>query len=69
MRPQDDPSSANKTAGSAGRSAGSPADGGLGDALDVVAKDLAVALRAALAKTLASFAATRHDLVSLGGID
>ena len=44
------------------RSAGSPADGGLGDALDVVAKDLAVALGAALAKTLASLSATRHDV-------
>ena len=31
------------------------------DALDVVAKDLAVALSAALAKTFASFATTRHD--------
>ena len=30
-------------------------DGGLGDALDVVAQDLAVALGAALAETLATF--------------
>jgi len=36
------------------------ADGGLGDALDVVAQYLAVALGAALAKTFASFSATRH---------
>ena len=36
------------------------ADGRLGDALDVVAKDLAVALRAALAQALASFTASRH---------
>ena len=37
------------------------ADGGLGDALDVVAKDLAVALGAALAQSLTSLAASRHD--------
>ena len=36
------------------------ADGGLGDALDVVAKDLAVTLGASLSKSLASFSATRH---------
>ena len=36
------------------------ADRGLGDALDVVAQHLPVALSAALAKTLATLAATRH---------
>ena len=36
-------------------------DGGLGDALDVVAKDLAVTLGASLSKTFASFSVTRHD--------
>ena len=39
---------------------GETADGGLGDALDVVAKDLAVALGAALAETLAAFATSGH---------
>ena len=39
------------------------ADGGLGDALDVVPEDLAVALRAALAEAFATFAASRHDLL------
>ena len=39
------------------------ADGGLRDALDVVPEDLAVALRATLAETLATFTATRHDLL------
>ena len=34
---------------------GETADGGLGDALDIVAKDLAVALGAALSEALASF--------------
>ncbi|EJK66205.1 hypothetical protein THAOC_12887 [Thalassiosira oceanica] len=37
------------------------ADGGLGDALDVVAKDLAVALGAALSESLASLSSSRHD--------
>ena len=37
------------------------ADGGLGDALDVVTKHLAVALGAALAEALAALAASRHD--------
>jgi hypothetical protein len=37
------------------------ADSRLGDALDVVTKDLPVALGAALAETLSSFSATRHD--------
>ena len=36
------------------------ANGGLGDALDVVAKDLAVALGTALSESLASLAASRH---------
>ena len=37
------------------------ADGGLGDALDVVAQHLAVALRATLAEALAALATSRHD--------
>ena len=37
---------------------GEAADGGLGDALDVVAQDLAVTLGAALSKALASFSAS-----------
>ena len=36
------------------------ADGGLGDALDVVAKHLAVALSASLAESFTSFATSRH---------
>ena len=36
---------------------GQTTDGGLGNALDVVAQDLAVTLRAALSKSLASFSA------------
>merc|ERR1719357_892993 len=36
------------------------ADGGLGDALDVVTQHLAVTLGASLSESLASFAATRH---------
>ena len=36
--------------------AGETADGGLGDALDIVAQDLAVALGAALAEALTTFA-------------
>jgi len=36
------------------------ADGRLGDALDVVAEDLAVTLGAAFAETFATFAATGH---------
>uniref|UniRef100_A0ABI7YUK7 Histone H4 n=1 Tax=Felis catus TaxID=9685 RepID=A0ABI7YUK7_FELCA len=39
---------------------GQPPDGGLGDALDVVAQHLAVALGAPLAQALPAFAATRH---------
>jgi hypothetical protein len=42
------------------------ADGRLGDALNVVAKNLAVALGAALPKALATLAATSHD-ESVGG--
>ena len=36
------------------------ADGGLGDALDVVTKDLAMTLGASLAQSLASFASSSH---------
>ncbi|VCX04405.1 unnamed protein product, partial [Gulo gulo] len=39
---------------------GQPPDGGLGDALDVVAQHLAVALGAPLAQALPALAATRH---------
>ena len=42
-------------------SASKTTDGGLGDALDVVTKDLPVTLCASLAKALASFAASSHD--------
>ena len=38
---------------------------GLGDALDVVAHDLAVTLGAALSKTLSAFASSRHDSLNL----
>ena len=41
------------------------ADGGLGDALDVVAQDLAVALGAALSEPLSSFSASRHVVIEL----
>ena len=41
------------------------ADGGLGDALDVVAKNLAVTLGAALAQSLTSLATTRHVVLVL----
>jgi hypothetical protein len=37
------------------------ADGRLGDALDVVTKDLAVTLGASLSESLSSFSATRHS--------
>ena len=40
-------------------------DGGLGDALDVVAHDLAVTLGAALSKTLSAFASSRHVSLNL----
>ena len=40
---------------------GQTADGGLGDALDVIAQDLAMTLGASLSQSLASFAASRHD--------
>jgi DNA-binding MurR/RpiR family transcriptional regulator len=44
------------------------ADGGLGDALDVVAKNLAVTLSAALAETLAALSTSRHVVVvGVGG--
>ena len=36
------------------------ANGGLGNALDVIPKDFAVTLRASLAKSLSSFTASRH---------
>jgi hypothetical protein len=42
------------------------ADSGLGDSLDVVTEDLTVTLGAALAETLATFSASRHDEVVLG---
>ena len=45
-------------------SASETADGWLGDALDVVAKDLPVALGASLSESLASFATTRHVQLS-----
>jgi hypothetical protein len=41
--------------------AGQTADGGLCDTLDVVAKDLAVALGTTLAQALAALATARHD--------
>ncbi len=41
------------------------ADSGLGDALDVVTKDLPVTLGASLSEALSSFAATRHDASSM----
>ena len=37
------------------------ADSGLGDSLDVVTKNLAVALGTTLSETLSSFTAARHD--------
>ena len=40
------------------------ADGWLGDALDVVAQDLPVALSTSLAETFASFATSRHDEIA-----
>jgi hypothetical protein len=40
--------------------AGQTADGGLGDALDVVTKNLAMTLSASLSKSLASFTTTSH---------
>ena len=51
---------------------GETADGGLGDALDVVAKDLSVTLGAALSESLASLSSSRHDelvFVALRRID
>ena len=38
------------------------ANSGLGDALDVVAKDLPVALGSALSESLTTFTASRHDV-------
>ena len=43
------------------------ADGRLGDALDVIAKDLSVTLGASLSKTFASFSTTGHDELLLSG--
>ena len=45
------------------------ADGGLGDALDVVAQNLAVALGTALAEALAALAAWREDASAWFGLD
>ena len=45
--------------------AGETADGGLGDALDVIAKDFAVALGATLSQSLTSFSASRHGELRL----
>ena len=39
-------------------------DGWLGDSLDVITKDLPVALCASLSETFASFATSRHDRLS-----
>ena len=46
-------------------------DGGLGDALDVITKCLAMTLGASLSKTFTSFSATRHDelLLVVGDVD
>jgi hypothetical protein len=41
---------------------GETTDGGLGDTLDVVAKNLAVALGTTLSETLSTFTAARHDV-------
>ena len=41
--------------------ASQPPDGGLGDALDVVTKDLPVPLGSSLPQSLASFTASGHD--------
>ena len=41
-------------------SSGETADGGLGDALDVIAKDLAVTLGSSLAETLSSLSSSGH---------
>ena len=46
-------------------SASQTADGGLGDALDVITQDLAVTLGASLSESLASFASTSHVEFSL----
>ena len=44
-------------------------DGGLGDALDVIPQHLAVPLGASLSQSLASFAASSHDGVSVSTDD
>ena len=44
-------------------SASQPPDGGLGDALDVVAENLPVPLGSSLAQSFASLAASRHVVV------
>jgi hypothetical protein len=49
-------------------SASEAADGWLGDALDVVAKNLAMALGTALTKALASFAASSHGWSRSSGL-
>jgi hypothetical protein len=49
-------------------STGETADGWLGDALDVVTKNLAMALGTALAKSFASFAAASHCCTESGGV-
>ena len=46
---------------------GETTDGRLGDALDVVAKDLAMALGASLSEPLSSFTAARHCLEDVFG--
>ena len=40
------------------------ADGGLGDALDVIAQHLAVTLSSPLSQTFSSFASARHDFAA-----
>ncbi len=49
--------------------AGEAADGGLGNALDVIAKYLAMTLRAPLPESFASFSASRHDELVVGTWD
>ena len=44
-------------------SASKTADRGLGDALDVVAQDLAMALCSSLSKSLSSFSSSGHDVL------
>lgn len=47
-------------------SSGKTSDGGLGDTLDVVSKNLSVSLGTALAEALATFAASSHVGSCLG---